>query len=375
VLAATNVANVMRWIPFAITEDEVIHYALNKTLRPHTIPADEREKYIEAAFAREALRVMYTLLASQRPTNLDYNRVIGAGGLLVNSNHWQAVLMLLDALQPVGGEGTGLIELELDATRLLSAAGTLAAYNANAAAYIFQYDCLHRLGPVIVPIGQASFGSPAVTVTLRTKRGRTREVTVNFGDITVVPLHTDEQATIEIAPTRNFRIGSAAPGMMVKSQEYINGGSVGLVIDARGRPIRFPTDAELRQDAVANWHGAYRAALQQLENETDEEFSFSAIKGEKVKAALPPAPKPPEPKPEAPKPVQKTFKPEEKPKLETPPLIQKEQEVTFRPNTKIETPRLRPDKVEKKEEKGKEELPSLDSLREELTGKSKKKKK
>jgi len=383
VLAEVGVENVQRWIPFESTADEVIHYALNKTLRPHTIPADERERYIEGAFTREALRHLYGLLASQRPQGLDFNRVIGLGGPLVYSNTWNTALILLDALQPVGGEGTGLIDLELDSTMLMSAAGTLAAYNPNAAAYIFQFDCLNRLGPVIVPVGQASPGAPAVTVTIRTRRGRARELVVPYGEIAVLPLRSDEQATLEIQPARGFRIGNAAPGVPVSTQEFVSGGSVGIIIDARGRPIRFPAGANQRQETVARWFSAYRNALQQAENEgpaeqsfpTKEEKSLSVRPVSNVAAdagsstgvkntppAVAPKPKPAKVEP----PVAKIEPP-------APVVPIKPDGPKFKPETK---PKDKEKPVEKPTENPAiSELSPEDLLRQELTGKNKKKKK
>ncbi|NWJ44933.1 MAG: glutamate mutase L, partial [Chloroflexi bacterium] len=331
VLAQTGVARIIRWIPFKITEDEVIHYALNKTLRPKSIPADERERYIEAAFAREALRCNYIMLSKQSSKGLDYNRVIGAGGPLVNVNPWHAVLMLLDAFEPAGSAGTGLLDIELDTTMLMSTAGTLATYNANAAAYLFQYDCLNRLGSVVVPLGHASPGSLAVTISLHTRSGRTRELKVKYGDIEIIPFYSDEEATLEIVPSPGFRIGSAAAGVPVRSQEFISGGSVGLIIDARGRPLHFSSNSDERQEAVARWYSAYRNALQRAEQDTQGGYSLKALTTRKAQPSQPvtepkaPSEKEPVKAAPAPKPLaktkpQKTFTPAKK-KTEEPPAL------------------------------------------------------
>ncbi|MEI7553785.1 glutamate mutase L [Candidatus Chlorohelix sp.] len=327
VLAQTGVVRILRWIPFNITEDEVIHYALNKTLRPNSIPADERERYIEAAFAREALRCNYIMLSKQSSKGLDYNRIIGVGGPLVNVTPWHAVLMLLDAFEPAGSDGTGLLDIELDTTMLMSTAGTLATYNPNAAAYLFQYDCLNRLGSVVVPLGHASPGSLAVTVSLHTRSGRTRQLKVKYGDIEIIPFYSDEEATLEIIPAPGFRIGSAAAGVPIRSQEFINGGSVGLVIDARGRPLHFPSNSDERQELVAHWYSAYRNALQRAEQDNQGGYSLQALNNSKAPPSQPvaelkalpekePVKVAPTPKPIAKTKPQKTFKPAKKKTVE-----------------------------------------------------------
>jgi hypothetical protein len=276
VLADTTCENLRRWLPFEISDDELIHYALNKTIRPHLLPATPNELLIEGAFAREALRHMRGQLQGQAITEtLDYNRLIGAGGPLVNIHFWEAALLLLDGLEPKGGTDTGLVELELDSTMLMAAAGTLATFNPNAAAYIFRYDCLHRLGPVIVPSGDGPFGSPAVTVTLTTQTGRVKRATVPFGSIALLPLRSDEKASLEIKPEGNFKVGRVGRGSVVRTAagQEMRGGALGLIIDARGRPLRFTGDPAQRRTQVQGWHEVYRNALQQAENEEVVEFS------------------------------------------------------------------------------------------------------
>lgn len=269
VLAEVGAETVTRWLPFDARPDEVINYALNKTLRPQVLPADDRELMIEAAFVREALQLLYRELRSQSSKNLDFNRLIGVGGPLVNVNPWQAALALLDGIQPMGSKTTGLVEMELDSTTLMAAAGALAAYDANAATYIFHYDCLNRLGPCIVPIGDAAIGSKAVRVTLTTRDGRKRTAEVPFGSISILPLRADEQASLEIVPTNNFRIGSARRGAIVRTEpgQEVTGGLVGLIIDARGRPLKLATAPQARIQQLLNWQKAYAEMLTMAENE------------------------------------------------------------------------------------------------------------
>ncbi len=279
VLAETTTDNLRRWLPFEIGNDDLIHYAMNKLLRPQVLPASEQELMLDGAFGREALRLLNNQLINQaNREQLDYNRVLGAGGPLVNISQWQAALMLLDGLQPLGNSSTGLVELELDSTMLLAATGTLAALEPNAAAYVFRYDCLHRLGPVIVLNGEGQLGSPAVTVTMNTQAGRTRRATVPFGQIAILPLRSDERATLEIQPQGNFRVGKAARGQVVKTAagQEMPGGSIGLIIDARGRPIHFAPDLAQRRLQVQQWHLAHRAALQQSETEESASLNQSA---------------------------------------------------------------------------------------------------
>jgi hypothetical protein len=275
VLAETSPDLLRRWLPFEINDDELIHYALNKTLRPQILPATERELFIEGAFGREALRVLMEELDREAPSSFDYNRLIGVGGSLVNVPLWQTALLLLDGLQPTGASESGLVELDLDSTMLMAAAGSLAALNPNAAAYLFRYDCLHRLGAVVVVQGNGTPGAAAARVRLLKSDGRLKEAVVPYGSIALLNLRADEQATLEIQLENPFRIGGSHPGALVSTAEgtYISGGALGLIIDARGRPLNFASNQEDRIAQVADWYNVYREALKQAEHEGSEDFA------------------------------------------------------------------------------------------------------
>ncbi len=274
VLAETTPELLRRWLPFEINDDELIHYALNKTLRPHILPATERELFIEGAFGREALRLLMAELDREAPAIFDYNRLIGVGGPLVNAPLWQTVLLLLDGLQPSGARESGLVELDLDSTMLMAAAGSLATLNPNAAAYLFRYDCLHRLGAVVVVQGNGTPGAPAARVRLRKSNGSLKEVVVPYGSIALLNLRVDERATLEIQLENSFKIGGSNAGAMVSTAEgtFISGGALGLIIDARGRPINFAADPVARMAQVADWYNVYREALKQAEQEGSDDF-------------------------------------------------------------------------------------------------------
>lgn len=275
VLAEASPEGLRRWLPFEINDEELIHYALNKTLRPHLLPATERELFIEGAFGREALRVLISELDREAPTPFNYNRLIGVGGPLVNVPLWQTALLLLDGLQPAGAHESGLVELDLDSTMLMGAAGSLASLNPNAAAYLFRYDCLHRLGAAVIVQGSGNPGATAARVTLKKRNGQTREATVPYGSIALLNLRAGEQAALDIQLGGGFRIGNSKAGARVSTAEgtTISGGVLGLIIDARGRPIKFADDPEARIAQVTGWYNVYRAALKQTEQDGSEDFA------------------------------------------------------------------------------------------------------
>jgi hypothetical protein len=108
------------------------------------------------------------------------------------------------------------------------------------------------------------------------QRGQIKRVAVPQGSITLLPLRSDEKASLEIKPEGNFRIGRAERGSIVRTAtgQEMRGGSLGLIIDARGRPIQFASDPAQRRAQVQSWHDVYRQAFLQAENEEIAEFNL-----------------------------------------------------------------------------------------------------
>ncbi len=254
-----------------MAEDELLDWVLNKLVRPQLLPQTARDLAIEHALAREAL------LAAQEDLQRGYGEgaprydlLIGTGGLLgYTPRPGQAALLMLDALQPFA-EGLGSVELAVDTTLLLPALGNLAHHHLAAASYIFDRDCLVWLGTALVV--QADTESQedgrlpdesrtAVTVTVERKSGDAETVEVPYGSISVIPLRPDERAPLTVKPSSGFRVGSGEPGKALKTQagQEVKGGLVGLIVDARGRPLEFPENPEARMDQARRWWAAFDA--------------------------------------------------------------------------------------------------------------------
>jgi hypothetical protein len=86
--------------------------------------------------------------------------------------------------------------------------------------------------------------------------GRTVEKVVNYGDIDRIPLRDDETATVIIEPTGDFDVGMG-PGK--RREATVWGGAAGIVIDARGRPLKLPEDFRQRREALLRWFKALNA--------------------------------------------------------------------------------------------------------------------
>ena len=273
--AEAGLANIMRWVPFAIDEQTLRNRIKNKMIRPTTIPQTLDELQIEHAISREALRlalVHHKSLATglkgvqqertisdifEQKTSgqtlidmLKLDLVVGSGGILSHApRRVQSMLMMVDAYEPLG-----FTRLSVDSIFMMPHLGVLSTVNEQAATDVFVRDCMVYLGTCVAPIGHGKDGERCVDYTITFKGGRAPEQgSLVFGELRLIPLDTDETATVELRPTKQVDVGA---GKGVAVTKDARGGVVGLMLDGRGRPLQLPTDEKARVAALTKWYKA-----------------------------------------------------------------------------------------------------------------------
>jgi hypothetical protein len=253
-LNEAKVASVARWLPFPLQASELEAFVIDKELRPLTIPPDGRELLIEQALAREAIRSIVKLARpswsrlaprSRGHTALLFERIVGAGAVVAKATRpSQAALLLLDALEP-----TGVFELLLDVYGLIPALGAAAMAYPLSAVQAIENKGLLSLGTVVVPTGAARPGEVILGLKMSYENGGDLDVEVAAGTLEVLPLPPGLKATLRLQPRRGIDIGR------VRKSIPVEGGALGLIIDARGRPLtrHLPSDPEMRRDQIQQW--------------------------------------------------------------------------------------------------------------------------
>jgi hypothetical protein len=252
----TGLENILRWLPFDMEVTEARNVIANKQLRPMTVPQTRRELLLEQAIAREAMRLT---LAEARQRWLSrasspypglspfLDLIVGGGGALAHAPHYgQAALILLDVLQPIG-----VSKLALDVTSLTAPLGVMATLEPLAAAQVMERDGFLLLGTVVAPVGTAREGEIALHLKITYDDGRALEMEVPYGSLEVLPLSTGRKATLELRPTRRFDIWLGAKGKGAVTE--LEGGAVGVIIDARGRPLSLPATRGEQQTKMQEW--------------------------------------------------------------------------------------------------------------------------
>lgn len=274
VVAEAGLPNTFRWIPFKVDESDIRNRIRNKMVRPTTIPMTLYELIMEQAIAREALRLaleQHKTLAvglkgvQQQRTISDafeqtatgatlvnmmtLNMIVGSGGVLSHApRRVQAALMMIDGFRP-----EGVTFLAVDSIFMMPQLGVLSTVNKKAAKEVFEKDCLVRLGSCVVPVGQGKAGQTCVEIKGKSNKGREIDISVKFGEMRRFEMDVGEKAEVVISPAKHFNVG-AGEGDDFKTT--IEGGVVGIIIDARGRPLVLPEDDVKRREAIVGWNKA-----------------------------------------------------------------------------------------------------------------------
>ncbi len=257
-LREAGAANVARWLPFDVSAEELEAFFINKELHPLTIPPDGRELLIEQALTREAIRSVAKLarpgwarLTGQPHSTFTpmLEQIIGAGAVLTQAPRpGQAALMLLDAIEPIG-----VTTLLLDEYGLMPALGAVAVVHPLSTVQTIENNGLSLLGTAVVPVGHAHLGEIVLGVKISYEIGGDLEVEVAAGTLEVLPLPAGHKATLQLQPRRGIDIGYG-PGRGGRPIQ-VEGSTLGLIVDARGRPLvsYLPSDPEQRRDRIQQW--------------------------------------------------------------------------------------------------------------------------
>ncbi len=271
VLTSAGLENILRWVPFGIEEATLRDRIKNKMIRPTTIPQLLEELQLEQAIAREALRLAFVqhrelaveLKGVQAERTLSdvfsqsgggeslvsmmaLNLLVGSGGVLSHApRRAQTAAMLIDAFQP-----EGVTRLAVDSIFMMPHLGVLSTVSQRAATEVFERDCLIYLGTCIAPKGSGKPGEVCATYELSLPQG-SQSGELRVGQLLRFPFEGEAEAVVR--PARAWDVG-AGPGQELRTR--VRGGETGLVLDGRGRPIRFAEHPGERVAQIKAWDQA-----------------------------------------------------------------------------------------------------------------------
>ncbi len=255
ILQHTSIEEIMRWLQLDISSNTLREYMFQKSIYPSAIPATRDEQAMAQAIARQALYLSVRLAQKNFPASARSGRagllppldlIIGGGGAIGDGpSLGQSLLLMLDAIQPVGVQ-----PVLLDQNNLLPMLGAAASRNHYLPVQVIESGAFIGLGTVISVIASASYGDPILRTKLTYADGTEARADVKFGGLEVLPLASGQTAKLSVQPLRRADAG-LGPGKT--GAITVTGGALGVIIDARGRPLQLPQDPVRRRELLKRW--------------------------------------------------------------------------------------------------------------------------
>lgn len=249
----------MRWLHLPIPPDDVRDYLYNKSLFAGSLPATAEDLDIEQAIARQLMRLALLKTSGGFPARVFrygpqltpwFEPIFASGAVITQApSPAHSLLMLLDGLQP-----TGVTTLAIDYNHILPSLGAAAATNPVLAVQVLEPNTFVSLGTVISPVSEAKPGTPILRVRMLQDDNSETALEIKQGSLEMLHLPIGKAARLELRPLQRTDVGMGAAGR--GGGLRVVGGVLGVVIDARGRPLRLPEDAVQRREMIEKWRWA-----------------------------------------------------------------------------------------------------------------------
>ncbi len=254
-LQHTSPENILRWSPLDISPTVLRDYLFQKSLYPSSISVTKEELALAQAVTREALRLAMQAAQHDFPPAARAPRqgllplfepILASGAILTEApTAGQTLLMLLDALQPVG-----VTTLILDRYNLFPLLGAVAQRHSLLPVQVLESGVFESLGTVVSAIASAHYGALILRARLVYENGSEARADVKFGSLELLPLPMGQAGRLTLQPQRGVDVGFG-PGR--GGTLSVSGGAMGVIIDGRGRPLVLPADGGRRREALKKW--------------------------------------------------------------------------------------------------------------------------
>lgn len=257
ILRRSDLDRVMRWLPFEVSSSRMRDYIFNKSMNPTTVPTTPDDLAMEMALTREIIRVALLKARENWPRGKNLSStwvmppvepIIGSGASLSRApSAGLAALAMLDAVQP-----TGVTTLVLDPHNLSPSLGAAAGPAALLSVHVLESGSYVSLGTAVSPVGQARPGRRVLTLRLEPEDSN-EDIAgeIRMGQLVVLPLGQGTYGRLTLRPERGIDVGFGGPGKAGALR--VAGGAVGLIIDARGRPLELAEDPAVRLEMNDQW--------------------------------------------------------------------------------------------------------------------------
>lgn len=245
--------DISRWVPFQMTDDEVRHWLLNRSLRPQTVITGDNDRQIAAGAVREMVSLAGRKAGLESDPDID---LILVGRELMQNAGSGGLLVALDALRPLPSDG--VVMLSVDRDSIAGAVGSISVGEPDYAREVIENDFLSPLASCVVFQGEAQAGSQIAEIEIATDTGDRERMTLNAGEVLRFPLGEGRTAEVTVSPSASVGVGRYAAGEQVTydGDRVLHGGSYGIVFDGRSRQSTLPVENDARLTALRQWEQA-----------------------------------------------------------------------------------------------------------------------
>jgi hypothetical protein len=240
-----------------IASETVLEYLQNKAIHPASLPATAEEMAIEHAIARQNLLLAFSSLSKEFSRSVRriapgltpyFEPILAAGSTLTRAPSFgHSLLILLDSLQPVG-----ITTVIMDQNGLLPGLGAAASRNPLVPVQVLESGAFQLLATVIAPLVSARAGTPVLRARLVLANGNESRAEIRQGGLEMLPITPGQSGRLYLQLLHGADVGFG-PGRMPKDGIPVTGTALGLVFDARGRPLRLMAEPGRRREMLKKW--------------------------------------------------------------------------------------------------------------------------
>ena len=243
----TKIQDITRWLHEPINDEEARDYLWQRSLYPQNIARTKEELSLELAALRQLLRLaMYDLNTRTILPPTGFEPIIISGSALNRTvTPVQSLLTILDGIQPLG-----ICPLILDKHGVLPVLGAIAEFNPLLAVQVLESTAFTNLATVVNIDSKARYGVTVMNARLHYPDGSYLDAEVKQGSITSLPLAQGMSGEFEIRMLRRGEIEDVA---ITSEPVKVRGGVCGLVLDARGRPVKFSAKEDVHRARMKEW--------------------------------------------------------------------------------------------------------------------------
>ncbi|MGB4596106.1 MAG: glutamate mutase L [Anaerolineaceae bacterium] len=239
-----------------LDQELVEAYLLNKSLMPDMVPSTLDELTIEQALARAKISQVFKKVQELNPIvgyqhwhglNDPYEPIILSGEIFCNASEIsQALLMAVDGIQPCG-----ITTFVLDQYQVTPVLGALAEFEPMLVVQVIDSGVYESLGTVVGVDSPEKAGKKVLEIEVDENLPERRRLTILKGELKRIETFGAEKTSLYFSPTSSSEVGMGLRGLGGWLRAYDT--QVGVVIDARGRPLELASDAVLRAKQLGDW--------------------------------------------------------------------------------------------------------------------------